>query len=268
MNWRGTSVTEIAVEICFNELGLNRLSRALKDSENFQDFLEFVDEVAIDDTYTLALRDPIVVDGELSLDSESDFDNAVKIYESVGAIDRANAADPRLWSYLSLVTFRNYTLDRWKLNSEYLATRRWQHIVRDRALMLNPSRRALLHNSVSRLWWITDLTVNPDDRRSMPDQYEGFYGATRWMIEKSDRPVSILEREFSGDPDLLWAVIQAMASDDRTATSKGIQDVTKRIRIEGAYKDLVSLGPLLGPHLQTVVSKSAAALIQDNAQSQ
>ena len=51
-------------------------------------------------------------------DKSRDFEKAVQLHEDLKINRLEEASDPRLWSYLSLVVYRDYICERWDLKSK------------------------------------------------------------------------------------------------------------------------------------------------------
>ena len=106
----------------------------------------------------------------LNPDPGSDCENAIKIYEYLGNLDKTQASDKRLWIYLSHVTFRDYTIDRWPLRAsiedltgDSAVAEKAKNFILDR-WFLSGNARSLRRHSIARLWWAAYLTVAPWDR--------------------------------------------------------------------------------------------------------
>ena len=86
------------------------------------------------------------------------FKNAVSLYEAMPMTPYL-ASDPRLWTYLSLVVFREYMNSLRPLSRE---TRNLSQYVLTHYFCVSSSVKDLLLNDISLLWWITHLTVSEE----------------------------------------------------------------------------------------------------------
>lgn len=93
-----------------------------------------------------------------------EFHNSIAIYEKL-TISPYEASNPGLWSYLTLVTFRDYTALRSPFpegkmeegDLEWVGKFLARHYLCDGAAV-----SALLLNDISLLWWVAHLTVQKD----------------------------------------------------------------------------------------------------------
>jgi hypothetical protein len=99
----------------------------------------------------------------LKPDQDSDYlyKNSIALYEYI-EFKPHQASDPRLWSYLALVTFRDYMdsirpIDQAENVPQYIISH---------YLCSGASVKDMLLNDISLLWWTTHLTV-----RDMPEKY-------------------------------------------------------------------------------------------------
>src|SRR5689334_7237619 len=83
------------------------------------DFLAEADGVVNDPQNLLELPfdtgEPFPLEPGTDRDNGRDVENGPAVYEYLGAMDRANASDKRLWTYLALATYRPYMSARWPL---------------------------------------------------------------------------------------------------------------------------------------------------------
>lgn len=131
-------------------------------SQKCSDLVEYfnlVDELANDGRYLTDLPTPIEWTETLTVGDEAA--NARMIFSDIGPRDRVFASDPRLWTYLALVTHRDFMSKRWSLPDEDFTSnlqRRW--------LVPQMNARNLVRHGIARLWWIPFLTY--DDNLEHP----------------------------------------------------------------------------------------------------
>jgi hypothetical protein len=83
------------------------------------------------------------------------YKNSIAIYEYID-LKPHQASDPRLWSYLALVTFREYMESIRKIDK---AENVPQYII-SHYLCAGASVKDMLLNDISLLWWTTHLTIS------------------------------------------------------------------------------------------------------------
>lgn len=111
-----------------------------------------------------------------------DLDNAIKLYESLSIEYLEEVSDPRLWSYLCLVVYKQYIIERYDL------LKKNPGVIEKRLFYLNSSANKNATNAISRLWWAVHLTKKDDHPT---DKY--FY--TRVIFSNTDILFNIIERK-------------------------------------------------------------------------
>lgn len=120
---------------------LDLLAERLDSSETPDDFFAEADIIITDSANLLEMPFSILPEEDLTYGQEAA--NARIVYNAIGALDRANAADGRLWTYLALATFREYMEVRWPLTR----VKNWKSRAQTRWLMSRASRQLLARQS-------------------------------------------------------------------------------------------------------------------------
>lgn len=92
-------------------------------------------------------------------DNTRDFEKAIQLHEDLAITRLEEASDPRLWSYLSLVVYRDYICERWNLKSKK------KGVTKNRLFYISSSTNTNAKHALSRLWWSVEMTkgINSDD---------------------------------------------------------------------------------------------------------
>lgn len=182
-----------------------------------------------------------------------DVINAPLVYEYLGALDRANASDRRLWTYLAFSTYRDYMEKRWPLEG----WRSWKGRVQDRWLMLNASRRPLVRHGISRLWWVASMTHDPKKAHPLSQTTGSPFAYTGEVFRNEDRLNSLFEREAGALPELVKAVLDHASRGGAYATDDHIRGLLKELTLVYGYRDL----SFLDRHsLKALIAESAPVL--------
>lgn len=233
------------------------LKEALDAAETADDFLAAADVIVHQPENELMLPldtgDPDPLEPGSKGDSGRDADNAQQVYEFLGELDRANASDRRLWTYLAFVTYRDYMEKRWSLTE----TRNWKSRVRTRWLLLNVSRGKLVRHGISRLWWITTLTYDPKCQFQLSKTAGDPFAYTREVFKNEDRINSLFDREAGAVPGLVRAVLEHAAKGGVQATDKHLGALMMEMTLIYAYRDI---GLLDSENLQVLVAESAPVI--------
>lgn len=219
----------------FTHNALSLIAARLESARTPEDFLAEVDAIAGTPQFVLSVHGMAAF--ARALDVADDGANSQTVHETLGGMDRSNAADPRLWTYLALVTQREFMMRRWSLNPEG----NWKGRVVDRWLMQRPTRRALVRNGVARLWWIAELTCDARLERPMSAVAGDPYAYTKWVFGNEDRVPAIFERELGASPAVMWAVIEALQASAATNQSAEVRRLAKEVRVNAGFRSLESL---------------------------
>jgi hypothetical protein len=123
---------------------------------------------------------------------------SIAFYESIGNINKEEAIDKRLWTYLSLGPFRNYSIGQSKILTSDSKDMKGQIIKRffyeGNGMLVNEL------NYISRLWWYSENTICDNDI----DKYK----YTRIMLNDTQVTFDLMERyEFASNKELVHAYL-------------------------------------------------------------
>lgn len=124
--------------------------------------------------------------GDLSekLDASNHFDSAVQIYEALKNLEPVQAADERLWTYLSHVDLYDYMINRHDAVLTGTAPNEKEYIL-EHWFLKSSAQSNLLRHALSGLWWAVYLSV--DETRG-----ENKYDLTRILFRQLDFPTRTL----------------------------------------------------------------------------
>ncbi len=140
--------------------------------------------------------------GEIEFDvssenpSDTDFQNAKKIYEGLKNLPESIACDERFWISLTFGQFYSYMRYRFNPNNDkHNLTRRW-------FMPEESKKRDLFKQGISSLWWYSYITY--DKQRDNP------YELTEFCFKHKAFLYELYYRTFSSSKSVCHAVIQAM----------------------------------------------------------
>jgi Family of unknown function (DUF6339) len=139
--------------------------------------------------------------------ADEEAENAIKVFEYLGSLDRTQAADPRLWTTLTHTTFWRYCRKRWpagKQGPAYIL----EHWFEKRGGGLGALRR----NAISRLWWAANLTVAPweSDAELTHLRSSDRYRFTRVLLSQAQIFQDVIEREFGSNQRLRTLLLSSL----------------------------------------------------------
>lgn len=207
---------------------LDRVKRELQVEPYLSPNFELMDEFRLESSVVLNGVQP-----QLEGRREDDFRDAVRVHQYL-RLTRLQASDPRLWSYLTHVTFRHYVQSRWpsglgqspqgisgeeRTKSARQVERRW---------FTDGSPRTLGRNALSRLWWATELTVSPwndPSGRFETLRRDDPYHFTKLMFSNQRLLQELLDRKIGWSREVLMTMLQAL--DDEGVFNNGGKNITR-----------------------------------------
>jgi hypothetical protein len=217
------------------------LRTTLDQADSPVDFLAEADGVINDPQNLLELPfdtgEPSPLAPGADRDSGRDVDNGPAVYEYLGAMDRANASDERLWTYLALAAYRPYMSARWPLHTD----RNWKRRAERRWLMSSVHRGSLVRHGIARLWWVTSLTYDPTCRYRLSAADQDPFAYTRAVLHNEDRINALFDREVGAVAPLVRCVLEHAAENPLWAKDDHIRAVMKELTLIYGYRDLASL---------------------------
>lgn len=234
---------KLTVESIFTTAALDILVERSREAQNLRDFWAEVDEMAKNPEYLLPYPSPIEFLSIPNPDQKQDSENAIIMLESLGYLNPADAADPRLWSFLALVTFREYMQERWPIDEK----KDLQKQLIAHWLLRKSARRPLIRHGIARLWWIAALTHDPDLKFTASKNTGDAFSFTRWALENQDRIKNIFERQIGSNPQVRAAIFEALYNSNATNRKGEIESVTQNLYLESGFRhlDLVDASELI-----------------------
>jgi hypothetical protein len=169
--------------------------------------------------------------------AEDDFQNAVKIYEYLGPLDRTQAADSRLWATLTHTTFWEYSQLKWPAagqDTNYILTHWFERP--------GAGLGALRRNAISRLWWAAHLTVAPWD--SDPElaclKSSNRFKLTHTLLSQAQIFQDVIEREFGSSLRIRALLLNALSKHLQSVSNKDnlSKEVAKQLLLTLKHRHL------------------------------
>jgi Family of unknown function (DUF6339) len=226
------SIIELKV---FTEAYIDKLYRDVKATDNVDNYYQ--ESFPYEERFPKGTSN-LFLPGDFSLDaSKSDIENSILLYEQLN-LSETQAADPRLWTYLSHVTFWKYMRKRWALESVRKGDNPIGRVI-DRYLLVNPRLESLTRNGISRLWWYAHLTK--DSNRS--DNYE----LTRILLSRAEVAVGILERTIGVNQNMRTALLEFLQEHNEILSNEDLtRSLLRAFNLYGGTKvlPLIDVGSL------------------------
>jgi len=155
-----------------------------------------------------------------------DVENAIALYEAYSHLNETQASDPRLWTYLAHVTYRDYVQARWPLvgTAELVGTdsavaSKVTESIMDHWFVSERNDRTLRRHALARLWWAVHLTISPWIKEPVffaDLEVEDAYRFTRVLLSKQDIYQQLLERSLGRDRRLLITMLEYIEKNSLT----------------------------------------------------
>lgn len=157
-----------------------------------------------------------------------DLENTKFLYLALRHLTPLQAADDRLWTYLTHVTFWDYMRARWPAE-QYIGKPRVREVIQERYFFMPDKSRALTRNGIARLWWYGHVSY--DEGRDDP------FELTAALLKHLDVTASILERAFSKNPVIVRTLLSALVELEKAGKPFYVRE-----KVRSLAKFLVQLG--------------------------
>jgi hypothetical protein len=162
-------------------------------------------------------------------DEKFDLENAERLYSALRGLTLTQAADPRLWTYLTHVKYWKYMRKRWPIKVGAEAEKVKGSIV-SRYFLVGDKARALTRNGVARLWWAGHTCYSPAPAGSE-------FAYAKALFATQDVYASLMERAFSKNRKIIQPVLSVLTKELEKGSPFDDRD---KVRDLGKY--LVLLG--------------------------
>lgn len=226
---------EIEVKV-FTESYTDKLYRDIKATSNLDAY--YLEKFPYEERFPKG-KTNIFLPTDLELNpkytAEADLESSISLYNHLN-LNETQASDPRLWTYLTHVTFWKYMRERWGLENVRAGDEPLGRVI-DRYLLLNPRLESLTRNGLSRLWWYAHLTY---DKNSQPDPFH----LTRVLLKRQDVAVGILERLIGANSNTRLGILTFLKENETILKDeKKTRELLKNLNLYGGPKVLPILSP-------------------------
>lgn len=181
--------------------------------------------------------------------ASGDLANAIQLHDYYKNIDETQASDPRLWTYLSHIEFRSYSLKRWGLAKPIAEMDLFEKTKAINFLLehwfISGNDRDLRRHAIARLWWAAHLTYAPWE--SDPEFFgelknEDPYFYTRILLSTQDIYQQLLERAMGRSNRILISVLEYLNENKEFAGSReNVRALMKELNLQYGTKKIISL---------------------------
>lgn len=186
-----------------------------------------------------------------TLNSDSDTENAIRLYEYYKPLNETQASDSRFWTYLAHVTFRSYVMSRWPFKYSYEETIK-DPILKQTAInsvvdhwFISGNDRALRRHALARLWWAAHMTVRPWEKD--PDYFSSIvnedpYAYLKVLFSAEDIFQSILERKTYRDKRVFITLLEFLRKNPKVIKSRSLfRGLMKELNLVCSVKKLSAM---------------------------
>lgn len=169
---------------------------------------------------------------QVMMDSKNDYESAKCLYLALKELTPIQAADPRLWTYLTHVDLYDYMIHRW--NDVYTGETDDPDYIKEHWFVKNTSQQVLMRNALSGLWWAVYLSSD----ESRTDSFE----LTKVFFKDLDLPTRTIGTYRIGrHKEAVLGVLQFIKDNPdlmNTYYEKKTRHIFKHLNILGGSKPL------------------------------
>lgn len=198
--------------------------------------------------------------------ASADLENAIVLHSYYPNLDETQASDPRLWTYLSHVDFRRYTLARWGLKGapkdilkDGDSKQKAITYLQEHWFSTYNDLKGLRRNAIARLWWAAHLTYAPWERD--PQFFSSLkkddpYYYTRVLFQTQDIYQSVLERALGRSEHILISILDYLARNPEFSNVRNnVRSLVKELNLVYGTKKIIALDQ---KQLATLIQRIAA----------
>lgn len=149
-----------------------------------------------------------------------DLENTRTLYMALKHLTPVQAADERLWAYMTHVTHWNYMRARWPAE-RYLGKERFVQNIRERYFFMTHKTRAPVRNGLARLWWCGYNSY--DESRADPFELTGA------LLKTLDVTQSILERAFAHNLTVTKSILSVLVEFEKAGKPFYVRDPVRAL---------------------------------------
>jgi hypothetical protein len=182
-------------DICYDEL----FEKINKNYDKYISNEVWIDKYFENEDYFIESNIEIN-DVSLLVGNKLDYNNAILLYESMKNLTPYQATNSYLWTYLSHDRYYDYMHNRWQISKDDDPTKN-NGKIKER-YFCQPTRRGLLRNGISRLWWIVYLTYRNDSNNH--------YEYTKIIFSDEDLLIGLVERDYAMCKNVVIGILKYM----------------------------------------------------------
>ena len=186
-------------------------------------------------------------------DEKFDLENSERLYSALRGLTLTQAADPRLWTYLTHFKYWKYMRKRWPIKGGAEAEKVKGSIV-SRYFLVGDKARALTRNGVARLWWAGHTCYSPASAGSE-------FAYAKALFATQDVYASLMERAFSKNRKIIQPVLSVLSQKLEAGSHFNVSENKYRDNVRDLSKHLVLLGGAMvldvldSPTIEAIVEK-------------
>ena len=194
-------------------------------------------------------------------DEKFDLENSERLYSARHGLTLTQAADPRLWTYLTHVKYWKYMRKRWPIKDDAEIDKKKGSIV-SRYFLVGDKARALTRNGVARLWWAGHTCYSSGAVGSE-------FAYAKALFATQDVYASLMERAFSKNRKIIQPVLSVLSKKLQEGAHFDVRENKYRDNVRDLGKHLVLLGgamvlDILDPEtIEGIVEKFIAELVEE-----
>lgn len=231
----------------FKNTYIDKLISDLKIGKNLdlygEDTFDYEDEFVTENKRIVVTELPELTIPENGLFYE--YENAVKLYKHLPDLNRTQATDKRIWTFLSHAPYWQYLKARWPLPDGSSGKRKIITHILDHWFL--EESKAFSRHGIASLWWGAFITY--DDTRENP------FELTREFFSKQDYKRVILEENICFYKPLVHAILEYIVENKdlfENQWAPKVRFLIRKLNFISGYKILSSL---LKPSIKKIIDE-------------
>lgn len=164
-----------------------------------------------------------------------DLENTKKIYTKLKDLTLTQAADERLWVYLTHIEFWEYMKARWDVEPRLSNETNVENFIHNRYFLKSQTDRWLAKNGIARLWWFGYITYD--------EELDNSFELTEVLFKDQDLARYIVQTSFCRNPMIAKTLLLVLANfnDGKYLKRKYFRNLIKQMNYLGGITVLDAL---------------------------
>lgn len=223
----------------FRQETVDEIVRHIESDRSPEVFLQSLESISYDPSSMMS-QDWEFGTGLPVLSGDDPVD-AKRLHRFIGKLLPVEIADFRLWNWLSVILFREYTAARWPLDYKPENEDAWRGRAKDRWVLPRLYREGLARNSISRLWIAANVVYDPELTMPFSREMGDPYSYLNILFSRQDTMQQVLERGISSSTSVLLEFLETLRCSPDSDNQAGVRSALRELTLVFGYRDISML---------------------------